>query len=68
MRISQLLTREPGTTNARPKGPDTAQQDAHSADEQNPWRDSSMDLVQGLDVIEAAFDTLPGEVQGAFGE
>lgn len=66
MRISKLLIREPGATIARPQGPGTAQQDAHSADEQNPWRDSSMDLVQGLDVIEAAFETLPGEFQGAF--
>ena len=66
MRISKLLIREPGATTARPQVPGTVQQDAQSADEQNPWRDSSMELVQGLDVIEASFETLPGEFQGAF--
>jgi hypothetical protein len=68
VRSSQFFNRKPGATSARVQGHGAAQPEAHSVDEQNPWRDSSMELVQGLDVIEAAFDTLPGEVQGAFGE
>ena len=66
MRSSQLLFRKPVTMSARPPAPDPEHQGTDSDGEHNPWRDSSMDLVQGLDVIEATFDTIPGEFQGAF--
>lgn len=66
MRSSQLLIREPGSTSASLPAPDAVHQGTDSAGEDDPWRDSSIELVQGLDVIEASFDTLPGELQGAF--
>ena len=66
MRSSQQLFRKPSATSARPSAHDPDQQDADLDGEHNPWRDSSMDLVQGLDVIEATFDTIPGEFLGAF--
>ena len=35
-------------------------------DEANPWRDSSLELEQGLDWSETPIDSLPGDLREAF--
>ncbi len=64
MRSFQRLVHEPDTTKASPPAP--AARPGDPVDEQSPWRDSSIELVQGLDVIEAPLETLPSEFQGIF--
>ena len=55
---------DPGAPPA-PRGPtpEVAPDDAPATpDEKNVWRHSSLELEQGLDVMELPFDTLPGDV------
>ncbi len=64
----QPRSNDPGTTGAR----DTPVPDAEArgiptdadvpSDEKNAWRHSSLDLEQGLDVVEVPIDSLPGDL------
>lgn len=66
-RLDDLHAALPGLPHLDLEFDDPAAGAGSPADDGEAWRDSSMDLQQGLDIDELPVDSLPGALRDSFG-